>query len=234
MDKIDKNGTTIFFFIIILLGIIFGGYYLLNNSNNNKNDNKEFVNNKTKNLINKIDNNKDYIYFINEDIINEEEELVFKDIKFNFDSKDAKEIENNLNIKMNKCIKSVVKNNDEIEKMSSIDYEIFESSKYLSLIVNEYSYNIEEGKDTDEVNYYVFDLYNGKLLSNEDIIKNENVKKDDITKKIKNYIANDESVDKDKTMKNDYYLTINKNGKVILNFIVNSDNKDYNVSIEMD
>ena len=65
-------------------------------------------------------------------------------------------------------------------------------------------------------------------------MKRENISKDKIKDKIKEYVKNDKNIDINKTLNNEYYLTYSKNGKVYLNFIVNSDELNYNVSIEMD
>ena len=64
-------------------------------------------------------------------------------------------------------------------------------------------------------------------------MKKENITDQQIRTKIRNYINNDENVDIDVTLNNPYYLTINKNGSIRLNFLVNRDNINYNVSIEM-
>lgn len=234
MDRIDKNGTTIFIFILIIISIVIGGYFLIKNRFNESTDNKTYTNNQEKVKIDKIDNNKDYIYFINEDIESEEEELIYKDIVINFNCEDAKNIENELNDKIKKKRKTVKKENDEVIESEGIDFEIIESSKYISIIANEYNFNIDEGKDSKNIDYYVFDLYTGKLLNNNDILKKENIKEEDIINRIKKYLEKEENIDINKTLKNDYYLTIGKNGKIIINIIVNSDNINYNDSVEMD
>lgn len=234
MDKIDKNGTAFFIFILVLVVIIGGGYYLIKNKVNFSENNKTYTNNNEKTKINKIDSNKDYIYFVNEEVISEEDELIYKDIVFNFESEDAKELQSDLNDLMKKKRNSLKKDNEDIIEMESIDYEVIESSKYISLMVNEYTYTSEEEKDSDDLKYYVFDLYNGKLLSNEDIMKKTNISENDIKSKIKKYISEDDNVNIDKTLNNDYSLSIGKNGKVKINFVVNSSELNYNVSIEMD
>ena len=234
MDKIDKNGTAFFIFILVLVVIIGGGYYLIKNKVNFSENNKTYTNNNEKTKINKIDSNKDYIYFVNEEVISEEDELIYKDIVFNFESEDAKKLQSDLNDLMKKKRNSLKKDNEDIIEMESIDYEVIESSKYISLMVNEYTYTSEEEKDSDDLKYYVFDLYNGKLLSNEDIMKKTNISENDIKSKIKKYISEDDNVNIDKTLNNDYSLSIGKNGKVKINFVVNSSELNYNVSIEMD
>ena len=233
MDKIDKNGTTIFLFILILLIIIGGGIYLIKNNNKSK-DNKEFKNNNEKKIINKVNKDKDYIYFINEDILSEEEELIFKDIVINIESEDAKKVETDLNNRIKKYKDDIEKEDEEIIDMTSIDYETTISKKYLSLIARTYKYTNSEEKENIDNDYYVFDLYSGKLLDNDTIIKKESIDENKIKEKIKEYIKGDEDININKTLNNDYYLTIGKNGKVNINFVVNSNDINYNVSIEMD
>ena len=47
------------------------------------------------------------------------------------------------------------------------------------------------------------------------------------------YIANDDSVDIDATLASDYYLTINKDNKVVINTVVKSLDNEYAIDIEM-
>ena len=226
MNNIDKNGTAIFFFIIILLAIIFGGYYILKNKDKFVSNENSYTNEYIKEKTKKKDNSKDYIYYKDEDIVSEEDEIIYKNIVLNFESEDAKKIEDKLNKKMKEF-------KDNKEEVLSIDYEYNITNKYISLTANYYHFEDEE-KETDKLEYYVFDIYSAKLLDNEDILKKENIKEKDIKDKINKYISKDNNIDKDKTLNNGYTLSINKNGKIIINFIVNLDNINYNVSIEMD
>ena len=245
MDKIDRNGKTIFLFVMLVLIIVIGGFFLINNnSKEEKKENKD--NNKTIEKISKYDKKLDYIYFTKEEVLSEELEITYKKIVFNFDSEDAKNTQAKLDIAMDKAKDSVkrisevtIDNKDEIENIDdiyscdAIDYEVIESNNYISLIVSNYSYNANDGISDKKYSYYVFDIYSGKLLNNNDIMKKENITDQQIRTKIRNYINNDENVDVDVTLNNPYYLIINKNGSVKLNFLVNRDNINYNVSIEM-
>ena len=181
VDKIDKNGTAIFFFIIVLLVIIVGGYLLVKNRVLDRvieEDNTyEFV----KSKIDKIDKQKDYIYFNNEDVVSEEEDIVFKDIVFNFDSKDALKLAKELNDDMDDYKDTLELDNEECVKVTAVDYEVIESNKYITLIVNKYNYTLEDEKDSDEISYYVIDLYSGNILSNSDIMKNEGIEEKERT-----------------------------------------------------
>lgn|SRR5574344_106482 len=242
MDRVEKNKTAIFFFILILLGISFGGYYLVKNSKNHQSESKEYVKQETVNNIKK-DDSKEYVYYSNKDIISEDLDIIYEDINININSDDA----NNLMTKLNQNMalaKESIKYADDIENSNEkshslfsadvINYQCIETSKYLSIIVSSYSYLVSNETVDTNFNYYVFDLATGKLLTNHDILEKENISDQDIRTKIRNYISNDDGVDIDATLNRDYYLTIAKNGKIAINFIVNSNGINYNVSIEMD
>ena len=244
MDKIDKNGRTIFIFIVILLAIVIGGYFLIKNnkSEDTTNDND---NNKVE-KISKYDKRSDYIYLTSEEVVSEELGIINKQIIFNFESNDAKELQSKLNDNMKNASSSLkkisetdtgdeeIEDIDDIYSVDIIDYDIIESNKYISLIVSNYSYSAVDGLSDKDYTYYVFDIYTGNLIGNKEIMKNENITDQVVRSKIREYVNNDEAVDIDVTLNNPYYLTVAKNGTVMLNFVVNRDNLNYNVSIEMD
>ena len=244
MNSEEKNLSGIILFIIIILVIGIGGFFLITHKNNNKQEN-----NNTEEKSIKIDENKSYIYFTNEIILSEHNELVYKDININMNSNDAKELQTTLNNQMNAIKNNVIKIEDAnvnidkslvedgIYEAEMIDYIVNESNKYVSLTVHNYIYRAlddENENSTSKFNYYVFDIKTGKLLENKDILVKENITDQEIRSKIRNYLKDDDSVDIDATLNTNYYLTITKNGKIVINTLVKTNNNDYNVSIEMD
>lgn len=245
----DKNIKTIIAFIIVLIIIIVGGFFIVSNNKKNK-SNIDYSKASDTKRVPKKEIDKEYIYYKNEVELSEELQLKFKDVVINIDSTDATNLEQELNNKMDTVRSSLKKqselnykeedteeetgNDDDIYSVDMIDYEAVESNKYISLTVSEYSYNVVNGISDKKYSYYVFDLTSGNIMQTKDIMKKEDITDQEIRKKIRDYINNDESVDIDLTLNNPYYLTIAKNGTVILNIIVNSNNINYNVSIEMD
>ena len=245
MERFDRNNKTLILFLLVLTAIIVGGFFLIRYLKENKNVDHNTTSNAQR--VSKIDKDKDYIYFNNVNEICEEWTLSFKDIVFNFEGN--KELQDKLNDNMDKVRKSIKKvsenkdlvnvtddettNEDDIFSVDMIDYDVIESNNYISLIVSSYNYNYNEGVSDKEYNYYVFDLSNGKQIDNKEIIKKEKITDQKVRSKIRDYINGDEEVDIDVTLNNPYYLTIAKNGNVVINFVVKSNNLNYNVSIEM-
>ena len=243
MNRVEKNVGSILLFVIILLGITIGGYFAIKKITE-KNDNQ---NNNTNVEIKSIkkDDSKDFTYFINEEVLSVKKELKYKDIVININSDDASKLEKELNDNM-ASIKNNVKKisdvdidttgmvlDDDIYEAEMIDYVISTSTDYLSITVNDYIYKLETEASNAKLSYYVFDLSTGKLLSNRDILNKEKKTDQDVRSKIRDYVKNDEGVDIDATLNQEYNLSISDNGKVIINTVVKTNSVDYNVSIEM-
>ena len=245
MNKEERNLRSIFLFLVIIVLIVVFGNYLINKNKNNEQETKQ-----EKPIVKnvKIDLDKDYIYFTNEEDLSKELNLFYKDIIININSEDAKKLQKELNDNMHLLKDSIVKiddielnedliepNEENIYSAKVINYGFEETSKYLSLIVNKYTfYAVEKDDNEQEYEYYVFDLSNGKLLTNHDIMKKENITDQAIRSKIREYLSNDSNADIDRTLANNYYLTVKSNGKIIVNFVVISNELSYNVSMEMD
>ena len=244
MNRVERNASSILIFTLILLVITIGGYFAIKkitNKNNNQNNNNQNV------IIKSIkkDDNKDFVYYINESVLSAKKELKYKDIVININSDDASKVEKELNDKMASIKNNVTKIKDanidtsnmvledDIYEAEMIDYITSITSDYLSITVNNYIYNLQEEATNAKLAYYVFDLSTGKLLTNRDILNKENKTDQDIRAKIREYVKNDEGVDIDATLNQEYHLSIADNGRVIINTIVKTNNIDYSVSIEI-
>jgi len=245
MNRVEKNASSIIIFIIILLAITIGGYFAIKNiteknANNNINNNSNI---EIKSI--KKDDSKEFVYFINEDVLSVPNELKYKDIVININNEDASRIEKELNDKM-ASIKGKVtrikdagidttnmKLEDDIYEAEMIDYVIATSTDYLSITVNNYIYKLETEATNAKLSFYVFDLSTGKLLTNRDILNKENKTDQDVRTKIREYVKDDEGVDIDATLNQEYSLSISDSGKIIINTIVKTGVIDYSVAIEM-
>ena len=241
MNKEEKNLGSILIFIFVIALIAFGGYYLINNNEEVKLDDNT---NEKKSI--KIDEDKDYIYFTNEESLSKKESLIYKDINININTDDAKKLQDELNNNM-KNIKGEVSKisdqkelnisadllQDDIYEAKMIDYEEIKSDKYITLSVNTYTYKYDEGAINSNLKFYVFDILDGKLLTNRDILSKENISDQQVRTKIRDYIKNDDSVDIDATLARDYTLTVSKDNKIIINTIVKSLDNEYMIDIEM-
>lgn len=245
MNRVEKNASSIVIFMIILLVITLGGYFAIkkitqknNNQDNNNNNGVEI-----KSI--KKDDSKDFAYFINEEELSAKKELKYKDIVININSADASRVEKELNDKM-ASIKGNVKRindvnidttgmklDDDIYEAEMIEYLIAISTDYLSITTNDYIYKLETEANNANLSFYVFDLSTGKLLTNRDILNKENKTDQDVRAKIREYVKNDDGVDIDATLNQEYKLSISDTGKIVINTIVKTGAVDYSVSIEM-
>lgn len=231
MEK--NNGIKFILFGIILLIIIIGGYILMMKSmpENNKPKKKEEV----KVIDNRINKKKSYIYFKNEKHASEEYNIEYMDIVLNF--KNNTVIEKELNeetANMKKTFKTDEDSNVESAKYKL--YNIHEYDKYLSLVVDYYSFNKEDLGLYEKSSIYVFNKETGKLYSEEELLKEFNMSKEDVLKKIEEYIdaqsklKEEQEIDVDKTMDNikNLNLFVDRIGRLNTSVLVKSDQKDYN------
>ena len=105
MNKEERNIGSIILFIIILLVIGIGGYFAISKLGN-KDDKKEEVV-EIKSI--KKDDSKDFVYFTNEQILSEKNELEYKDINININSEDATNLEKKLNDRTSEIKNNVTK-----------------------------------------------------------------------------------------------------------------------------
>lgn len=250
MDKMERNTSSVIIFILVIIAVGFGGYYFVKNYQKTNTDNKEYVNTTEDNKIVKIDDSKDYVYFTNEAKIGNSIDVSYKDINFNIDNDDLKKLQNTLNANMDKVRGTVVNidsttketclaaglcdESDDVNSANVIEYNVVETSKYLSLTVSTYLYTLANGNPDRDNDYYVIDLSNGSLLSNNDIFKKEDINDQEVRTKMRSYLASYTDVDIDAVLNKPYYLTIAKDGKVVINFVVKTAGINYNVSIEME
>ena len=240
----SNNSIKITIFIIILLVIIVGGYILMNNSNKlaNKTDNKVVDTPKEQKSI-KLDSTKDYIYFDDNDPVVSELEIDYKRINFNF--KDTNLIAQTLNNETTELRKTVkfddTLDDETYDKLSEAKYKIYEyyvSDKNISLVVRYYSFDSVNLGSYETTKTYNFDITNGNLIKDEDLLSIYNITKDNINDKIKTYIEDqdllrEDNLDSEQTIKNGYALYINKFGKLMASVVVKSDLKDYNDNINL-
>lgn len=224
-----------FIILVIVLGVL--GYLLINRPQEEVKETEE------EKVYKRIDDSKDFVYYTNEEVLSEEGNLVYKDIVINLDSDNARTVENKLNKDMQSIRglytkisddvdkNSIIYNYDDIYEAKMIDYNVYSSDNYLTINVVSYNFNANLGVVDEQLSYYVFDKYSGRELNNQDIMKNESLMTDKIRAVIYDYIKDIDNVDIDVTMNNEYKLTYNEFGKVVVNIIVKLGDLTYNDSI---
>lgn len=245
----SKLGFAFFFFIVISL--LIGGYIYTKYTINEKNMKKI---EKEKEVIDyRIDKDKDYIYFKNEETISEEGEIHYKDVVINLNTQEvlneSLEKENKMYKESIKYIKDqellsdeIVKYNyDGIYSLKFRDYSSSEFGKYLSLVINEYNYSCFDNVEFIRSISYVFNKEDGSLITSDDLLNMYNTNIDILKDKVKEYITSKQSVVDgvelikiDDTVNNlEYSLFINEFGKLSISFLVKTNLVDYNEVMEV-
>ena len=253
MDN-TKNKIGMAFLIIVLLTFIIGGYIFMNYMLKTP-PKKTNVENKEEVADNRIDKQKDYIYF--EEPIEIINDIYKQDVVFNISG--LEDITNKLHNELEEISKKEVKvTNEEIPEgitcendlysFSYRDYEIMEYGDYKSLVIKDYDYNCVTSSLPKVVKSYVINTNDGKNLTNEELLTKFNLNEDNILEQVKKRLEDTQILDEDvqvidvdgtlNDIKNSTYgtnkaLSISKNGKLMLNFIVKSNKINYNDSIEL-
>lgn len=233
----QNSKLTFFIFILVIIGLIVLGYFLIK-----KPDISEKILDDTETL--EIDKTKNIVYYDNVDVISSEAQLEYKDIHINLNSDDAKELETKLNNNMNKIRgkytklednsnQEIINEADGIAEAQIIDYNTFNSTNYVTIEVNEYEFLASAMTFDNKLTYYCLDKRSGKLLTNQIIMKQENLSADTIRTKIYDHIKDNDEIDIDVTMNNPYTLYYNEYGKVKANIIVKIGDINYNDNVEI-
>lgn len=233
----QNSKLTFFIFILVIIGLIVLGYFLIK-----KPDISEKILDDTETL--EIDKTKNIVYYDNIDVISSEAQLEYKDIHINLNSDDAKELEAKLNNNMNKIRgkytklednsnQEIINEADGIAQAQIIDYNTFNSTNYVTIEVNEYEFLASAMSFDNKLTYYCLDKRNGQLLTNQIIMKQENLSADTIRTKIYDHIKDNDEIDIDVTMNNPYTLYYNEYGKVKANIIVKIGDINYNDNVEI-
>lgn len=233
----QNSKLTFFIFILVIIGLIVLGYFLIK-----KPDISEKILDDTETL--EIDKTKNIVYYDNIDVISSEAQLEYKDIHINLNSDDAKELEAKLNNNMNKIRgkytklednsnQEIINEADGIAQAQIIDYNTFNSTNYVTIEVNEYEFLASAMSFDNKLTYYCLDKRNGQLLTNQIIMKQENLSADTIRTKIYDHIKDNNEIDIDVTMNNPYTLYYNEYGKVKANIIVKIGDINYNDNVEI-
>ena len=233
----QNSKLTFFIFILVIIGLIVLGYFLIK-----KPDISEKILDDTETL--EIDKTKNIVYYDNVDVISSEAQLEYKDIHINLNSDDARELETKLNNNMNKIRgkytklednsnQEIINEADGIAQAEIIDYNTFNSTNYVTIEVNEYELLASAMTFDNKLTYYCLDKRSGKLLTNQIIMKQENLSADTIRTKIYDHIKDNAEIDIDVTMNNPYTLYYNEYGKVKANIIVKIGDINYNDNVEI-
>ena len=254
MDN-TKNTIGAIFLGIIILAFIIGGFFAMKYLTNPKNIKKEEKTNEELKTELRINTSKDYIYFDNtKEIIGE---IYKEDVVLNF--KGLEQINETLHNEVENLSNNIVKtDNQEIPEgvtcendlysFSYRDYENTQYQKYSSVVIRDYDYNCINGSLPRNLKSFVIDNTSGKIITNEELLSTFNITEDSIIEQVKKRLEDTQILDEDiqvidiegtindfnnTTYNNLKALSISKNGKLKINFIVKSNKINYNDSIEL-
>ena len=260
MDN-TKNVFGLVFFIIILLIFIVGGYFFMDYMLNdyNKNDPKKDDGITELKEI-RIDTDKDYIYYENTTDILHEEHISKEDVIINI--KGFEDINSNLHeelasLSANQVLISDVDLEDDstcivneagLYSFNYREYVDTEFADYISLVINDFSYNCINGSRIENIKGYVIDKNTGKQITEEELLRKFNISDETIISAIRERLSDtqvldegEQVIDIDGTIndiQNGEYgkvkaLSISKTGQLVINFVVKSNRINYNDSIEL-
>ncbi len=193
--------------------------------------NKELVLVNKENNVKKINEDKEYIYFINEDIVNEELFIINKYPIINLNSNDAK----NVTLELENLVNEIKINaNNEM----FLDYGIYETNNYVTLLIkpNNYINSVSNAKS------FTFNKINGKLLSFLELLDIYNLKFDDVIREVLLELNSEQKlvdgINIEATINNlnnqeNYVIYIDEFDNLLLNFIVKNNFVDYNDTIKI-
>jgi hypothetical protein len=244
-NKKNKIGFWIFIIILLILGI--GGYFGMKYVINTDFSKTKNVKKEEKEIDNRIDQNKDYIYYDNETQVIKDLYIGFQNVHVNL--KSAENVNNNLNSEETEYRKSVVylkdhpvdagveydANEEGVYGLNYREYNDFVYEDYVSLLVKDYTYDVIKGSNGTKTKAYVFNKKENSAITEDELLSKYKVTMDNIKTKVKAKLnANQTTVDDkpainiDATLNNfTYAIYINKIGKLEATFLVKSTNSNY-------
>ena len=239
-------------FIIFVAILIVGGFFLTRYLTSEK-EHKKVLQSEIDKL--KMDPKKDLVYYENETILSPDPDIIHKDIIINL--KEADTVNEVLKKSMDN-IRTSVKKKGEVEIDTSKDilydidivsskernYTVYESLKYLSVLVTDSDFTCYNGSTITSQTAYTFSLSTGKRLSAETLLGYADVTIDDIKNKVRSKLEEDQkdltdgqTINIDETINlintKDLVIYTNKSGKIVISFVVKTNEDSYNDTIEL-
>lgn len=256
MDN-TKNIVGLVIFIVILLLFAIGGYFFMNYMLDDFSKETNEDNGITELREIRIDSTKDYIYYENSEDILHEEHITQEDVVINI--KDFETINNDLASELDTY------NNEKVyldeapagttctneENLYSFPYREYEDTTfgdYISLVINDFTYNCTNGSRIANIKGYVIDKNTGDIIPEENLLQEFEITEEDILTQIRQRLNDTQVLDGDtqvidiegtiSDIQNGEYgtvksLSISKTGELVINFIVKSNVINYNDSIEL-
>ncbi len=255
MQENDSNyvGFGLFFFLIVIIILVSSTILFLNT----RSKNQEKVLNESNEVVvsdkNKVDKNKDFVYFTEEEVISDALNIIYKVPIINLDSEDAKTINNEIKEYASNIKNTLEKGNEtkcptnestDIYKTNYLDYAVYTYEEYVTLLLRESTYSCTDGFSTSsKVKSYTFDVLSGKLLSFDALLTKYNTTLTKVVEQIRSNLNKEQTIiDGVSTIKieetinslkeqSTYVIYVDEFGDLILNYVVKTSSVDYNDTI---
>lgn len=206
MEDAQKNKFMVILFLGFILLLIVGGFIL---SSKVKNGNLKSKNKEDKTQVVMIDEDKDYVFFENEETINDEPDVTYKDPIINFES--AKIINETLKSENQNYKNSVVYLKDKkldsdkelvypesvIYSANVRDYKVYKTSNYVTLMVYDSIFDCYKELAINSLKSYIFDAKTGVNLLEDDILSKYNINRDNVKERVLNYLKENQTTNED-------------------------------------
>lgn len=245
--------ASILFFVVIIVMIIAGYYYIKKLDVPPKKENEKT---KEEEKIEdfRINEEEDYVYFKNEEIISVDPELTYKDVYLNIQGAEiinsALKAENDILrdsiVKLNENnideAKTLLYEGTEIYSAQERNYMVYKSNYYHSLIINDLDFNCYSDFQTSSLKGYIIDAKNGDIVTNDEIIKKYNLSLEDVKDRIRsridetqNEIDGKEVIKKIETIDTlfDNYALYIDNNDLYISYIVKTNFVNYNDNVKL-
>ncbi len=247
-----KNKIGVILLVIILLLFSVGGFFFMNYMVNETDKPHDKKNSENESEV-RIDTTKDFIYFENsEELIHEvfKEDVVINFLGFESINQTLHQELETLSANKVLAADAGVTCDEDVYTVSYREYEYNQFGNYISLNIINYDYNCEKGSIPTSMKSYVIDKNTGKQIDNETLLKTFDVTESKILDLVKKRLDFSQTLDEDESQVIDVdgtvnsfndgkynvnkSLSISKNGKLTINYIVKSNKINYNDSIEID
>jgi len=257
MNDSSRNiiGSITFFLIVIILAV--GGFFLTKYLTKDEIE-ETSTNDVTINYEHKVNKEKEFIYYENENFISMEPDITYKDVIINLDV--AETINQTLKSELDEIRNSVkyIKDNeldpnreimyeDEIYSAKERNYESFEYKNYISLLVKDYEFTCYEGSLLTELRSFVYNTQTGKMILPNDLFELYKINIDIIKEKVRTKLNDSQIVDTETNVElilidetvnglddsKNFALYIDKYGDLYISFIVKTNEVDYNENIKL-
>lgn len=192
---------------------------LKDNKNVDDNQDNDFI-------LEKVDNEKDYVYLTKyKSITYDNEEYELNNLIINIKSEDVDNINLELKSFVIKSFKDMEISDGVLKNGNIINYDYYMSDKFISVIQRYYPY-IDSIVGEEEDNVYVISLDTGKTINNEDIIQYYQYDEDYLMEMIEEKTDSDDIAFTMMNIKNNgYKLYINDKDKLCVIFNEIDDNQ---------